>query len=147
MALMGALKREVLLAPDLFARGAAALADEPSVRWMLVQPLAVRRTYVREVVDRGDGEAEQRAWMLSQADDVRESYIRAVLEAPGAEPPGPQVLWMLRQPEAVRASFIREVIDSPGAIRPDVVWMLRQPDAVRESYLQRVVLAAETGGD
>ncbi len=143
--MLAAVKREILLAPNLVARAAATATDDPAARWMLSLPLAVRRSYVADVLDRGDGEAEQRVWMLLQADPVREGYIRAVLER-GAEPPGLEVLWMLRQPESVRASYVRDVIRKPGPIRPDVVWMLRQPDSVRESYLAQVVLAQDTGG-
>ena len=50
---------------------------------MLGQPLAVRRSFVRDVLD-GDGsipvERRQEIWMLRQSKAVRESYVRDVLE-------------------------------------------------------------------
>jgi hypothetical protein len=55
-------------------------------RWMLGQPVAVRRSYVRAVLD-GDGsvpvERRQEIWMLRQPQAVRESYVRDVLEKQG----------------------------------------------------------------
>ena len=47
---------------------------------MLKQPRAVRQSFVREVVDKGDDPLLQEIWMLRQTDAVRESYIREVLE-------------------------------------------------------------------
>jgi hypothetical protein len=47
---------------------------------MLRQSQATRRSYVREVLDRGGDERLAEIWMLRQPDAVRESYIRDVLE-------------------------------------------------------------------
>ena len=46
---------------------------------MLRQPLEVRRSYVREVLDRGGSDAHEQAWMLRQPDAVRYAYIDEVL--------------------------------------------------------------------
>jgi hypothetical protein len=48
---------------------------------MLRQPRHVRVSYLREVVERGGGEALQQKWMLLQSDEVRRSYVVEVLEA------------------------------------------------------------------
>lgn len=106
------LEREVLLGPGLLVRGAALMTSGRSVRWMLSQPRAVRRSYVEQVLDRPSGimeEAAQQAWMLRQPDAVREAYIAQVLER-RVEQPSPQVLWMLRQPDSVRESYAADVI-------------------------------------
>lgn len=132
-------EREVLLAPDVIARAAAAIADRPEQRWMLSQPRDVRRSYVRDVIGQGDEDAAQRRWMLRAPEAVRESYIEVVHSA---EPDGPrpEVLWMLRQPDSVRESYIDQVLDADeGEYRPDVVWMLRLPDEARESYIESVL--------
>ena len=101
----GFLEREMLLAPDLMARAAAALAPQPEQRWMLGQPLAVRRSYLGEVLDRGGGEREQTVWMLRQPDAVRLSYVSQVIRrGPGPVPAA--TVWMLRQPESVRESYL-----------------------------------------
>ena len=71
----------MLLGPQMVARAAARAARAPEERWMLCQPRAVRESYVREVLDRGDDPLLQEKWMLLQADAVRESYVREVLEA------------------------------------------------------------------
>jgi hypothetical protein len=75
------LERTILLAPDVVARRAAAIAPDPEQAWMLRQSRAVRASYCREALGRGD--AAEQAWMLRQPDAVRESYISEVLEAPG----------------------------------------------------------------
>lgn len=106
----GFLQREVLLSPDLVARAAAALLDDPAQRWMLHQPARVRRSYVVDVVDRGGSEKVQMTWMLGQPDAVRLSYVRDVVRR---EPGGgaPETIWMLTQPESVRRSYVAEVLD------------------------------------
>ena len=43
---------------------------------MLLQDLAVRRSYVRDVLEKGTNEE---AWMLLQSDAVRRSYVAEVL--------------------------------------------------------------------
>ncbi|MTD43969.1 hypothetical protein GKE82_06540 [Conexibacter sp. W3-3-2] len=105
----GFLEREVMLAPDLVARAAAALLDDPAQRWMLQQPVRVRRSFVVDVLDRGDDEETRMAWMLGQSDDVRLGYVRDVLRR---EPGGGdrQAIWMLTQPDAVRRSYVVEVL-------------------------------------
>ena len=132
-------EREVLLAPDVIARGAAAIADGAARQWMLSQPRQVRRSYVHDVLDQGDDETSRQRWMLRAPDSVRESYLELVLpEEPGGS--RPEVLWMLHQPDAVRESYVEQVIDAdPSTHRPDIIWMLRQPDAVRESYIEDVI--------
>lgn len=105
----GFLERELLLAPDLVARAAAALAQGPEQRWMLGQPLAVRRSYLREVMEGPAGDAAQQAWMLRQPDAVRLDYVRVIL-APRPEEETRAMIWMLRQPEAVRRSYVAEVL-------------------------------------
>jgi hypothetical protein len=74
------LERTILLAPDAIARRAAALTDDPEQAWMLRQPRAVRASYAREAL--GRGEVAEQAWMLRQPDAVRHSYVTEVLEAP-----------------------------------------------------------------
>jgi hypothetical protein len=109
LAMSGFLEREVLLGPDLLARAAAALVDDPAQRWMLQQPARVRRSYVVDVLDRGGAERTQTAWMLGQPDAVRLSYLRDVVrKAPDGG--APEVAWMLTQPEGVRRSYVAEVL-------------------------------------
>jgi hypothetical protein len=50
---------------------------------MLRQSAAVRRSYVREVLERGGGDDREQAWMLMQPEAVRRTYVRDVL---GIEP-------------------------------------------------------------
>jgi hypothetical protein len=72
------IQRRVLLGPAAVRRAAARRAAAHE-RWMLHQPAEVRRSYVREVLDRGGGDALEQAWMLHQPDDVRHSYVAEVL--------------------------------------------------------------------
>jgi hypothetical protein len=74
------LARRVLLGPDFVARAAAGRATKREEAWMLSQPRKVRSSYVREVLDRGDGSVHAEIWMLRQSNAVRESYIKQVLE-------------------------------------------------------------------
>jgi hypothetical protein len=62
-------------------RRAAAARSTGQDRWLLMQPLEVRRSYCREVLDHGGGHAREQAWMLLQPAAVRKSYIKEVLEA------------------------------------------------------------------
>jgi len=78
---MSSLERQILTAPDVVARAAAAAVTDPRQRWMLRQPRAVRRSYADEVLGRPDEDRLAEAWMLLQADDVRRSYVAEVLEA------------------------------------------------------------------
>ena len=77
---VGGLARRVLLAPNFVSRAAARAAGAREEAWMLTQPRAVRESYVREVVDRGNDPLHAEIWMLRQAQAVRESYVREVLE-------------------------------------------------------------------
>jgi len=103
-------ERQVLVAPDVVARAAAAVAPDPEARWMLRQPRSLRRQFADEVFGRPDMELRQQVWMLRQDDDVRESFIRRVLERQDPRPL--QEIWMLRQPREVRESFVREVLEA-----------------------------------
>jgi hypothetical protein len=103
----GLIEREVLLAPDLFARAAAAAITGRAERWMLTRPREVRRSYVYQVLDRGGGEAAQMTWMLRQTLSVRTSYVREVAVPERA---APEVAWMLAQSDQVRESYIAEVL-------------------------------------
>jgi hypothetical protein len=102
--------RSVLLAPAAVAGVLAAAEGDPERRSMLRLPREVRRSFVREVIDRGGGRAAQERWVLLQEDRVRESYIERVLLA--SADPDPRELWMLRQARAVRESYVREVVDT-----------------------------------
>jgi hypothetical protein len=59
---------------------AATQAKDPVEQWMLRQPPATRRSYIREVLDKGGDERLAEIWMLRQPTQVRESYITEVLE-------------------------------------------------------------------
>ena len=72
----------MLLSPAPVARAAARAARAPEESWLLCQPRSVRASYVREVLDSSEPNAEE-IWMLSRSKAVRESYIRDVLRAPG----------------------------------------------------------------
>ena len=80
------MQRRVLLAPSGVARAAARASGDRRARWMLSQPLRVRRSFVRDVLD-GDGslvvDRRREIWMLRQPQAVRESYVRDVLEEGG----------------------------------------------------------------
>ena len=71
----------MLLGPAFLRRAAAKRAALPEERWMLVQPPAVRESFVAEVHDRGgDPELLRQVWMMRQPDEVRERYLREILE-------------------------------------------------------------------
>jgi hypothetical protein len=70
--------KRVLLGPASVRRAAARRASDGKERWMLHQPLGVRQSFVREVLEQGGNEE---AWMLLQPDDVRRSYVSEVLGA------------------------------------------------------------------
>jgi hypothetical protein len=101
--------RSILLAPGPLARAAALGANTPEQRWMLVQPRAVRRSYVEQVLDRPADPDAQMRWMLGQPDAVRRSYVRDVLAHDPDAPP--EQAWMLKQPRKVRESYVREVLE------------------------------------
>lgn len=77
-----ALDRAMLLSPAPVARAAARAAGALEESWLLRQPRAVRASYVKDVLDSDETNAEE-IWMLRQAKAVRESYIDEVLRAPG----------------------------------------------------------------
>ena len=68
--------KRVLLGPASVRRAAARRAIDKKERWMLGQPLEVRRSFVRDVLEGG---ANEEAWMLLQPEDVRKSYVADVL--------------------------------------------------------------------
>ena len=73
------LQKRVLLGPATVRRAAARRAPK-EIAWMLLQSPEVRRSYVREVLERGGGGDDiEQAWMLHQPDDVRHAYVREVL--------------------------------------------------------------------
>lgn len=76
MAAPGWVVKRVLLGPAAVRKAAAARAGDPVERWMLLQDVAVRRSYVTDVLEGGMNEE---AWMLLQPDKVRRSYVREVL--------------------------------------------------------------------
>ena len=73
------LVKRVLLGPATVRRAAASRLPGKQERWMLLQATSVRRSYVRDVLERGGGHDLEQAWMLRQPDDVRESYAAEVL--------------------------------------------------------------------
>jgi hypothetical protein len=75
--------KRVLLGPASVRRTAARRASDPTERWMLLQSLEVRRSYVHEVLERGGPDEVEQAWMLLQSEAVRRSYVEEVL---GVEP-------------------------------------------------------------
>jgi hypothetical protein len=75
--------KRVLLGPASVRKAAARRAADPTERWMLGQSAEVRRSFVRQVVERGGTEELEQAWMLLQPEDVRRSYVEEVL---GVEP-------------------------------------------------------------
>jgi hypothetical protein len=72
------LVKRVLLGPAPVRKAAASRATDETERWMLLQPAAVRQSFVREVLEKG---GDEDAWMLLQPDAVRRSYVADVLAA------------------------------------------------------------------
>ena len=70
------LLKRLLLGPESIRRAAARRTRDDRERWMLRQSAAVRRSFVREVLEKGRNEE---AWMLHQPDHVRHSYVAEVL--------------------------------------------------------------------
>jgi hypothetical protein len=70
------LVKRVLLGPGSLRKAAAVRAGDAKERWMLRQSADVRRSFVREVLEKGGNEE---AWMLLQPDEVRRSYVAEVL--------------------------------------------------------------------
>ena len=75
-------EKKVLAAPDAIARAAAALAADEEQRWMLRLPREVRRSFITEVLERGQGRREaQERWLLLADEATRRSYVDEVLDA------------------------------------------------------------------
>jgi hypothetical protein len=70
------LVKRVLLGPGSLRKAAAGRTRDKKERWMLRQSADVRRSFVREVLEKG---ANEEAWMLLQPDHVRHSYVAEVL--------------------------------------------------------------------
>jgi len=70
--------KRVLLGPASVRRAAARRAGAREA-WMLKQSTEVRRSFVREVLERGGGDELEQAWMLHQPDHVRHAYVAEVL--------------------------------------------------------------------
>jgi hypothetical protein len=99
--------RAVLTGPDFVARGLAGAERDPQRRWILRRPRAVRRDFVKRVIDRGD---HQERWMLLQDDATRRSYVDEVLSMEAK--PDRRAMWLLTQPREVRESYVEAVIDA-----------------------------------
>ena len=104
-------ERQVLTAPDVVARAAAAVAPDREQRWMLRQPREIRCSYAEEVLGRPDEDLLAEAWMLRQPKALRLSYLEEVV----AHQPGvpPEQRWMLKQADTVCRSYVREVLGDP----------------------------------
>ena len=70
--------KRVLLGPAAVRKAASRRLGRQE-RWMLKQSDSVRRSYVRDVLERGGSDDLAQAWMLRQPDHVRESYVADVL--------------------------------------------------------------------
>jgi hypothetical protein len=77
---LGTLARALLLAPDTFARAAAAADADPQRRWLLRRPRAVRRSFVDEVIDAGGTKRRQERWLLLQDEATRASFVADVID-------------------------------------------------------------------
>lgn len=110
---MSGVERQVLQAPDVVARAAAAAVRDRRVRWMLRQPRRVRVAFAREVHGRPDEDERSAAWMLRQPADVRESYVRHVLRD-RTDRAAREERWMLLQDDEVRLSYLEQVLREAG---------------------------------
>ena len=104
-------ERQVLTAPDVVARAAAAVAADREQRWMLRQPRDVRCSYADEVLGRPDEDERAEAWMLRQPRALRLSYLEEVVAHQPDVPP--EQRWMLEQDDEVCRSYVREVLGDP----------------------------------
>jgi hypothetical protein len=98
-------ERHILMAPDVLARAAAAVAPDAQAAWMLRQPRPLRQSFADEVIGAPDRDIAQQIWMLRQPLAVRRSYLEAV----GDDLPAEEA-WMLRQSDEVCASYVDEVL-------------------------------------
>ena len=101
-------ERQVLMAPDVVARAAAAVAPDRNAAWMLRQPRALRASFAREVLGSPDRNLAEQVWMLRQPLDVRLSYLEEVVAYDPTTPR--EQVWMLRQSDEVCASYVDEVL-------------------------------------
>jgi hypothetical protein len=101
-----AAEKQILLAPDVVARAAAAMAPEQA--WMLRQSRAVRRSFAEAVFGAEDEERAMEAWMLRQRREVRLDYLDQVVSRDPTAPP--ELRWMLRQSDDVCRSYADEVL-------------------------------------
>ena len=105
-------EKQILMAPDVVARAAAAAAPDREAKWMLRQPRPLRQSFAREVLGSDDRHLAQEAWMLRQPLDVRLSFVDEVL---AYDPKAPrEQIWMLRQSEEVCRSYVDEVLLARG---------------------------------
>ncbi len=100
-------ERQVLMAPDVVARAAAAMAPDRKASWMLRQPRTIRQSFAEEVLGAPDRALAEQIWMLRQPLDVRLSYLEDVA---WHEPTPREERWMLRQSDEVCASYVDEVL-------------------------------------
>ena len=104
-------EKQILLAPDVVARAAAAVAPDREAQWMLRRPRAVRQSFAESVLDAEDREHAQEVWMLRQPRELRLSFLDEVI---AYDPETPrEMAWMLRQSDEVCASYVDEVLE-PG---------------------------------
>ena len=104
-------ERQVLTAPDVVARAAAAVAPDREQRWMLRQPREIRCSYAEEVLGQPDEDLLAEAWMLRQPKALRLSYLEEVVAHQPDVPP--ELRWMLKQADTVCRSYVREVLGDP----------------------------------
>ena len=101
-------EKQILLAPDVVARAAAAMAPDREAQWMLRRPRALRQSFAEQVLGAEDREHAQQVWMLQQPLDVRLSFLDEVV---AYEPDTPaEEVWMLRQSDEVCRSYVDEVL-------------------------------------
>ena len=106
-------EKQVLLAPDVVARAAAAVVPDREQQWMLRQSRELRRSYAEEVHGRPDETERAEAWMLRRPLEVRLSYLREVVLH--QDDPPREMVWMLRQSDEVARSYASFVLDGEGA--------------------------------
>ena len=105
---MPAGERQILMAPDVVARAAAAVAPDREARWMLRQSRELRQSFAEDVLEAADRELAQEVWMLQQPLPVRLSFANEVL---AYDPKAPrEQVWMLRQDDEVCMSYVEEVL-------------------------------------
>ena len=105
---MPAGERQILMAPDVVARAAAAVAPDREAQWMLRQPRPLRQSFAEDVLEAADRELAQEVWMLQQPLSVRLSFLDEVL---AFDPDVPrEQTWMLRQSDEVCLSYVDEVL-------------------------------------